>query len=117
MKITANQKKALPYRIMKDGREIVKKTAAGSVEYRRRISQMWHRDHGRCCLCGIWLHPDSATFEHKRSRGMGGGTRDDRIEVNGISHYLGNAAKGSMSYERYMELSPTERLRNCGRLQ
>ena len=100
--------------IKKDGREIIDLTKAGGRdEYDRRKLAMWARDNFLCCLCGRYLPLGQMTFEHKQSRGMGGCFRDDRIEKNGVSHYLGNVAKGSMNYDRYMELPLEQRISNC----
>ena len=41
---------------------------------------------------------------------MGGGKRDDRIESNGVSHWNGNMAKGSMHIDNYMEKPLFERI-------
>ncbi len=72
---------------------------------------MWERDKGLCCLCGQPIYDSRATFEHKNGRG--GGKRDDRIEFNGVAHWLGNGMKGSMSYEHYMELPLETRIKYC----
>ena len=117
MTITANQKKRLPYRIMKDGREICSTTKAGLAEYQRRRRQMWMRDKARCCLCGKWIIEGYETFEHISGRGMGGSKRDDRIRFNGVSHFHGNSARGSMNYERYMEIPLEIRIQNCRGVQ
>lgn len=103
-------------RVYPDGRECCTLTKAGAREYQRRTQEMYSRDKGKCCLCGqfIW---DSPTFEHLRSRGMGGAFRDDRPEFNGVSHMLGNSAKGSMSFELYMQQPLAERIRLCGGTQ
>jgi hypothetical protein len=98
---------------MPDGREICNKTPAGKREYHRRITLMFDRDKGICCLCGQPLRDIEATFEHKQGRGMNGSKRDDRPEVNGVSHYWGNMAKGSISYALYMEKPLFERVRLC----
>ena len=99
-------------RIMKDGREICSMTREGREEYKRRTRQMYDRDSCICCLCGGFI-AYGYTFEHKNGRGMAGGKRDDRIEGNGVAHWLGNGRKGSMSYETYMELPLEKRIENC----
>lgn len=82
-------------KVMKDGREICDQlTAAGRAEYERRKFVMWERQ-GRICphqiseQCksrgGKWPK-DEIVFGHESSRGFGGGTRDDRIEIDGKHH-------------------------------
>ena len=101
------------FSVLPDGREICHKTPAGRKEYNRRILKMWTRDRMTCCLCGQSILLQDATFEHKQSRGMNGSKRDDREEVNGVSHWFGNAAKGSISYEIYMQKPLFERISLC----
>jgi hypothetical protein len=98
---------------MPDGREICSKTPVGRREYNRRIVVMWKRDGCRCCLCGQPINLCDATFEHKESRGMNGSKRDDRIEFNGVSHWNGNMAKGSMHIDNYLEKPLFERIQLC----
>lgn len=62
-------------RVLRDGREICRKTPAGNAEYRRRRESAWERDKGICVLCGQWLAKEIATAEHIIPRGMGGATR------------------------------------------
>lgn len=100
-------------RRMKDGREICSKSAAGRREYASRLEDMWDRDRGICCLCGQFVPLEEATFEHKKGRGLGGSKRDDRIGGNGIAHWYGNNAKGSMDYGKYLEFSLRDRIANC----
>jgi hypothetical protein len=96
--------------IFPDGREVCdKKSLQGREEYKRRIWQMRIRQKGICCLCGLPLRRDEATFEHQAGRGMNGSHRDDRIVVdgkpqNGAAHVLCNAMKGSrrMRYSDYV---------------
>lgn len=101
----------LPYKTTKDGREICNKTPAGRKEYDNRREQMWNRDKATCWLCNMYLTLDECTFDHRNGRG--GGKRDDRIETNGVAHYFGNMAKGSIRYERYMTLPLEVRIQNC----
>ena len=88
-------------RVYRDGREVCNlQTKAGRSEYRFRIEQMLLRKKHLCCLCHKPLRLEEATFEHQDGRGMGGGHRDDRIEVdgkpiNGAAHGWCNSAKGS----------------------
>lgn len=92
-------------RVHRDGREVCNMlTAAGKVEYGRRIALMAERQKNICCLFGfvkecpgslLGYHP---TFEHENGRG--GGKQDDRVEVdghwlNGAAHLLCNHIKGS----------------------
>jgi hypothetical protein len=87
--------------IYRDGREVLNAhTVKGVTEYRRRVAVMWTRQNGNCCLCLKPLRLIDATFDHTVPRGMGGGTRDDRIEINGraingAAHWLCNSEKGS----------------------
>jgi len=89
-------------RVMKDGREICQtQTRAGAEEYALRRMLMRARQHNLCCLCGLWMSEEDTSFEHQCSRGMGGGSRDDRILLpdgtllNGASHTICNALRGS----------------------
>ena len=86
-------------KITKDGREILQPTHSGRKEYKRRTIAMAERQVWLCALCDMPLG-DDITFDHESGRGMGGSTRDDRIEVNGkrknaAVHYRCNMAKGS----------------------
>ena len=88
------------YRTMPDGREICNKTALGRAEYRKRTLAMAERQGWRCELCGLAMTPDTVTFDHQQGRGMGGGKRDDRMELNGLRfnaavHGICNADKAS----------------------
>lgn len=89
-----------------DGREVCdSKTPEGRAEYKRRTMAMWRRQDGRCGLCNEPLAKAEATFEHTIPRGMGGASRDDRIEyldesgktqwMNCAAHGWCNALKGS----------------------
>ena len=91
-------------RVMKDGREIARKTALGRAEYRRRTIAMAERQAWRCGLCGLAMTPETATFDHQWGRGMGGARRDDRILLDGrrfnaAVHYICNGMKGSRVQE------------------
>ena len=101
------------FSVLQDGREICHKTPAGKREYSRRIVNMWTRGGMKCCLCGQNILLQDATFEHKQGRGMNGSKRDDREEVNGVSHWAGNMAKGSIAYEIYMQKPLFERIKLC----
>jgi hypothetical protein len=96
------QKKREAVKVFADGREVCNlETAAGKREYGQRLEQMIMRQHGYCCLCGEWLRPMDATFDHEDGRGMGGARRDDRIVlpngtwINGAAHEWCNNEKGS----------------------
>jgi hypothetical protein len=99
------------FRVMLDQREICRNepiggTSEGRREYKRRIKLMLERQNGICCLavhlgcCAGPLRLEDSTFEHEHGRGLGGGKRDDRIElpngkwINGASCYRGNQMKG-----------------------
>jgi hypothetical protein len=88
-------------RTMRDGRQICSNTAAGKREYKSRLLEMLSRQESLCCLCGGYLHACDAVFEHEHGRGLNGGHREDRIEidgrwVNGASHFLCNGQKASV---------------------
>lgn len=82
-------------KVFPSGREVCNlKTKAGADEYQRRKLVMWERQGRRCkhqssdqCKAreGRWPVAE-IVFGHESSRGLGGGTRDDRIEVNGKPH-------------------------------
>jgi hypothetical protein len=85
----------------RDGREVCTSNYAGRKEYHRRVVVMCIRQNWACSLCGGPMNlGDSATFEHTDGRGMGGGHRDDRTEINGkpynsAAHGWCNVLKGS----------------------
>lgn len=87
-------------RVYPDGREVCNDhTVAGLKEYKRRIVAMVERQNSKCCLCGKKLHPNAATFEHQRRRGMHAAFRDDRItkngqDWNGAAHWVCNGERG-----------------------
>jgi hypothetical protein len=93
-----------------DGREKCCNTPTGKAEYKRRVWLMWLRQKKRCCICWLWLRLENATFEHQDGRGMGGSTRDDRIEkdghpYNGAACWKCNNEKGSkrMNYNEVVD--------------
>lgn len=102
-----------PYKVLAGGREVCGKSAPGRAEYQRRREAVWDRDRGRCCLCGTFVELAEATAEHIITKGMNGAKRDDRVWNLGVSHWFGNNARGSMSYERYMEKPLGERIKLC----
>lgn len=86
-------------RVYPDGREVCQENYEGRREYSRRVKDMALRQRGLCCLCGEKMHPNDATFEHQRRRGMGAAWRDDRItkdneDWNGAAHWVCNSEKG-----------------------
>lgn len=89
-------------------REVCTKTKAGNREYRSRTETMWHRQLGLCSICNLPMRIEEATYEHSDGRGMGGGHRDDRIEIDGrphnsAAHGLCNGKKGSVRLEKFKE--------------
>ena len=61
---------------------------------------MAERQGWLCGLCRLTMSGFDVTFDHESGRGMGGGKRDDRIDVDGkrqnaAVHFSCNAAKGS----------------------
>lgn len=86
------------------GREVCDKTKRGRAEYRRRVEVMRERQGELCAICGLYLGPEAATFDHERPRGMGAGFRDDRLEVDGrpinaAVHFMCNVRRGSRRTE------------------
>jgi hypothetical protein len=90
------------------GREVV-----GKAEYKLRREQAWGRDRGICCLCGLFVSLEECTAEHIIPRGMGGSKRDDRLSNLGVSHLLGNNARGSQAMDVYLALPLEVRVQNC----
>jgi hypothetical protein len=92
-------------KVYRDGREVCNDASeAGKRDYQTRITLMWLRDNGKCCICHRPVPLEEATFEHADGRGMGGGRRDDRIEYtkpngarvqNGVAHGRCNREAGS----------------------
>jgi hypothetical protein len=91
--------------VYRGGREVCQNNAAGDALYKHRTQLMMVRQGWICCICKDPSRPISVasgvTFEHTDLRGMGGGRRDDRIElpdgtwINGAAHGFCNAEKGS----------------------
>jgi hypothetical protein len=76
-------------------REVCQLTSSkGATEYQRRKRVMWERQNKLCALqispqCkekGGKLNWADTVFGHESSRGLGGGSRDDRIEIDGKPH-------------------------------
>lgn len=63
-------------KITKDGREILTRK-----HYADRRREVWERDNQRCVKCHRIATLEEAEIDHKRTRGMGGGYRDDRMEA------------------------------------
>ncbi len=88
----------------RDGREVCREGKAGLYEYVLRTMQMANRQGWRCAICRRKFESaDAATFDHQGGRGMNGGKRDDRIELNGCWQNAAvcmgcNSAKGSKRY-------------------
>lgn len=83
-----------------DGREVCLDTPAGRAEYYRRTAIMAQRQNWRCGACPVKMDLATVTFDHVIPRGMGGASRDDRIEVDGewknrAVHSWCNAKRGS----------------------
>jgi hypothetical protein len=93
------------FRVLRDGRQICRKTPEGRAQYRARTLEMWRRQKKKCCICGKTMTENEATFEHTTPRGMGGGSRDDRITddqgkpKNGAAHGRCNSEKGSRRFK------------------
>ena len=83
-----------------DGREVCLDNAKGKAEYKARTEAMRLRQHNICSRgTHLIVNP---TFDHStRGRGLGGGTRDDRIRdenanpINSCSCFMCNGAAGS----------------------
>lgn len=78
-----------------NGREVCKlEIKNGRDEYFRRKRAMWERQSKKCGLsiapqckaAGGKLNWADAQFGHQAPRGHGGGSRDDRIEIDGKPH-------------------------------
>lgn len=66
----------------RDGREACRlNTKAGRDDYQQRLERMHERQKGICPLCRKRLNKQYMVFDHDPPRGMGGGSRDDRIEI------------------------------------
>jgi hypothetical protein len=73
-----------PWRkVYEGGREVLNlDTELGRQAYEIRTLLMAARQNNLCGLCGFPMTQPS--FDHENGRGMNGGHRDDRIEVNGV---------------------------------
>jgi hypothetical protein len=87
------------YRKYPDGRQVCLETAKGRAEYQARTEAMRMRQHNICARGPHLIY--EPTFDHQRSRGGGGGFRDDRIVddngnmLNGCSCLKCNGKAGS----------------------
>lgn len=78
-KASVKRKKAA-VRVFTDGREVVHRARI----YMERTEAMAKRQKNKCAMCMLsFAIVGRPTFDHEAGRGMGGGHRDDRIEVNG----------------------------------
>jgi 5-methylcytosine-specific restriction endonuclease McrA len=82
-------------RVFRDGREVCTDTKAGWEEYDRRKRVAWEEQKRLCSLCGKPLRWADSSIDHKKPRGMGAGSRDDRQENVAAAHHFCNAARGS----------------------
>lgn len=83
-----------------DGREVCKLDCKkGMDEYIRRKRVAWEGQKVNgvsiCPLCHLRLNWGDATVDHKRPRGMGGGSRDDRQSNIAAVHGRCNTERGS----------------------
>lgn len=87
-------------RVFGDGREVVHRAQI----YIERTEAMARRQKNKCAMCVLsFAIVGRPTFDHEAVRGMGGGHRDDRIEVNGKWQNAAlcvacNTLKGSKRY-------------------
>lgn len=94
---------AIAFDVLRGGREVCRQGPAGRAEYKSRLALMVERQIGLCAICGKAMDSD-VSFDHELGRGMGGGKRDDRIEIDGVrhnaaAHILCNRLKGSRRVE------------------
>jgi hypothetical protein len=91
-----------------NGREVCCSTPKGRAEYERRTEEMRLRQHNICARGNHFIV--NPTFDHGRSRGGGGGFRDDRIvneetgeTMSGCSCWYCNGQAGSKPLTRGTE--------------
>jgi 5-methylcytosine-specific restriction endonuclease McrA len=65
----------------KDGREILTK-----AQWRTRLDEVYRRDDGVCQICLGEIGREPWDVDHLEGRGLGGGTRDDRMENLQLTH-------------------------------
>lgn len=94
--------KPLPaVKIYRDFREICQSNAAGRREYILRKLAMGLRQNHLCAICERFMREPQ--FDHQDGRGLSGGHRDDRIEIDGKWYNAAlcadcNGLKGSKRY-------------------
>jgi 5-methylcytosine-specific restriction endonuclease McrA len=99
------KKKKECYEITRDGRWIIDTSTPKGREMRDTITAAaWSRDNGACGICGKYVCLLEAVGDHIVPRGMGGGTRDDRVENIQVAHWGCNTVKSS---QRNFKLSDT----------
>jgi len=81
--------------LKKGSRQICKNTPKGWTEYRRRRNFVWEVYDRKCWLCGQPVSSEEVTADHRDPRGMGGGSRDDRVEAIRPCHGECNTRRGS----------------------
>lgn len=103
VRATARPDAVLGVVVHKDGREVCQKNMEGLREYKTRTVDMVRRQDYRCAIGNEYIENWTATFDHQAGRGMGGGHRDDRIEIDGEWNNAAlcahcNGLKGSRRY-------------------
>ena len=90
------KKEPVAVRVFKDGREVCNHLCKkGRDEYERRKRVKWEEQKGICAICKQKLNWADTTVDHITPRGMGGGSRDDRLEKIAAAHWACNADRGS----------------------
>jgi hypothetical protein len=93
------------YKVFPDGREVCLSNPSGWAEYAARTEAMRQRQHNLCARC--FKQIVDPTFDHEKSRGMGGASRDDRIFddfgcwLNGCSCLRCNGKAGSLPLDEF----------------
>jgi 5-methylcytosine-specific restriction endonuclease McrA len=83
-------------RVFRDGREVCNQlTKAGRDEYIRRKREAWEDQKGICAICHLRLNWADTTADHIKTRGMGGGKRDDSQKNLAAVHWKCNVERGS----------------------
>ncbi len=83
-------------KVFRDGREVCNLLCkAGSDEYQRRKRVAWEDQKHLCSICHKPLAWADSTVDHIKTRGMGGGSRDDRQANIAAAHALCNSQRGS----------------------
>lgn len=76
------------------GRTVLKGKA-----YSELLAYVYERDNRICHLCGEYVRPNDKSLDHLRTRGMGGGWRDDTPENTKLAHVICNGKRGSRRLE------------------